>query len=81
MRIEPEVSEPIANGTSPAATAAPGPLDDPPLQNFVFHGASPGPVNDASALLYPMPPASSTIASFATRIAPASRNRSTTVAS
>ena len=43
VRIEPEVSEPIANGTSPAATAAPGPLDDPPLQNCVFHGVSPAP--------------------------------------
>ena len=34
----PLVSEPIANATSPAATAAPGPLDEPPLQNAVFHG-------------------------------------------
>ena len=51
VRIEPEVSEPIANGTRPADTAAPGPLEDPPLQNFVFHGVRPGPVNDASAVL------------------------------
>src|SRR5262245_41432122 len=29
VRIEPEVSEPMAKGTRPAATAAPGPLDDP----------------------------------------------------
>src|SRR5438552_13786347 len=32
VRIEPDVSDPIANGTRPAATAAPGPLDEPPLQ-------------------------------------------------
>ena len=32
VRIEPDVSEPIANGTSPAATAEPGPLELPPLQ-------------------------------------------------
>src|SRR5215813_13977906 len=32
VRIEPEVSEPMAKGTSPAATEAPGPLEDPPLQ-------------------------------------------------
>ena len=41
VRIEPDVSDPIANGTSPAATAAPGPLDEPPLQNLRFHGVSP----------------------------------------
>src|SRR5688500_11396332 len=51
VMIDPEVSLPIANGTSPAATAAAGPLDDPPDQNAVFHGVRPGPVNDASALL------------------------------
>ena len=49
VRIEPLVSEPIANGTSPAATAAPGPLEEPPLQKRVFHGLKPGPVNAASA--------------------------------
>src|SRR3954447_16132596 len=51
VRIDPEVSLPIANGTSPAPTAAPGPLDEPPDQKPVFHGVVPGPVNDASALL------------------------------
>lgn len=51
VMIEPEVSEPIAYGTSPAATAAPGPLEEPPLQNAVFQGVRPGPVNDASAWL------------------------------
>ena len=32
VRIEPDVSLPIAKGTRPAATAAAGPLEDPPLQ-------------------------------------------------
>ena len=48
-RIEPDVSEPIAKPTRPAATAIPEPLDEPPLQYFAFHGVRPGPVNDASA--------------------------------
>ncbi len=51
VRIEPDVSEPIANGTRPAATAAPGPLELPPLQYFGFHGLRPGPLNAASAWL------------------------------
>src|SRR5687768_16943409 len=51
VTIDPEVSLPMANGTSPAATAAPGPLDEPPDQYSRFHGVRPGPVNDASALL------------------------------
>src|SRR5262249_32093907 len=71
----------MAKATTPAAPAAPGPLEEPPLQNEVFHGVSPGPVNDASAWLYPMPPASSTMASFAHSTAPASRSLRTTVAS
>ena len=32
VMIEPDVSEPMANGTSAAATAAPGPLEEPPDQ-------------------------------------------------
>src|SRR5579884_1594630 len=79
--MEPLVSEPIAKPTSPAATAAPGPLDEPPLQYARFHGVRPGPVNEASASLYPNPPASSTIASFAHRTAPASCSFFTTVPS
>jgi hypothetical protein len=30
--IDPEVSEPMENCTSPAAVAAPGPEEEPPLQ-------------------------------------------------
>src|SRR5213594_1666949 len=45
--MDPEVSEPIANGTSPPATAAAEPLEDPPDQRSVFHGLRPGPCSDA----------------------------------
>src|SRR3989441_12049736 len=45
--MDPEVSEPIANGTSPPATAAADPLDDPPDQRSVFHSLRPGPCGDA----------------------------------
>ena len=31
-RIDPPVSEPSAPGTKPAATAAPAPLDEPPVK-------------------------------------------------
>ena len=46
-RMEPHVSEPIAKGTSPADTAAPDPLEDPPVHAFASHGLMHGPVNDA----------------------------------
>src|SRR5581483_9924319 len=49
VRIEPDVSEPIANGARPADTAIPDPLDDPPDQRVRSHGFSPGPVSDALA--------------------------------
>src|SRR5262249_30072017 len=44
---DPPVSEPIANGTQPAPTAEPEPLDEPPLHASGAHGEIPGPVNDA----------------------------------
>ena len=40
----PHVSVPIANGTSPAATAEPEPDELPPLQVPGFQGFRPGPV-------------------------------------
>jgi hypothetical protein len=49
--IEPEVSEPMLKATSPAATAAPGPEDEPPLQKSVFQGVRHAPVSDALASL------------------------------
>src|SRR5262249_23225524 len=74
-------SEPSAKGTSPAATAEADPLDEPPLHASSPHGERPGPVNDAWGCRYPAPPASSTMASFAKRTAPAASSRPLTVAS
>jgi len=45
--MEPHVSDPMAKGTSPLATAAPDPLDDPPLHASGAHGLMHGPVKDA----------------------------------
>ena len=47
--IDPQVSEPIANGTSPAATAAPDPLDEPPDQRTDPTVSGPGPEKLANA--------------------------------
>ena len=41
-RIEPPVSVPSAPGVSPAATAAPDPLEEPPVKWPVFHGLRAG---------------------------------------
>ena len=79
--MEPHVSEPIAKGTRPAATADADPLDEPPLQASGPHGEMPGPVKEAWGWRYPMPPASSTIASLTQRTAPASSRRRITAAS
>ena len=49
VRIEPDVSEPSAKGTSPAATALPDPLDDPPDQRERSHGFRPAPNREALA--------------------------------
>ena len=48
--MEPDVSEPSENGTSPAATAAAEPLEEPPDQRERSHGFSPGPVSEAPAI-------------------------------
>ena len=40
--MEPEVSEPSANGTRPAATALPDPLDEPPDQRVRVPGIQSG---------------------------------------
>ena len=47
LSIEPHVSEPMAKGTRPALTAAPEPLEEPPVQVSVFHGFLGGPVKEA----------------------------------
>ena len=49
VRMEPDVSEPSAKVTSPAATAIPEPLDDHPDQRVRSQGFRPGPVTDALA--------------------------------
>src|SRR5688500_18347346 len=73
--IDPSVSVPIENPTSPAAVALPGPADDPLEPCSVHHGLRVVPPNQTS------PCASSPRVSLATRIAPASSRRVTTVAS
>ena len=42
MRIEPPPSEPGATGTSPAATAAAAPPDEPPAVRVRSHGVTAG---------------------------------------
>ena len=68
-RIEPPVSEPSANGARPAATAAPEPLDEPPVKCSRFHGlraGGHGRSNDGP------PCANSCVASLPSSTAPAS---------
>jgi len=81
VKIDPLVSEPNANGTNPAATAAADPDDEPPLQCERLHGFNPGPDTDAAGNRYPPPPANSTIASFDVNTAPVPANFLITVAS
>ncbi len=45
----PQVSDPRAKGTRPAATALPDPDEDPPDQRPGSRGFSPGPCSDAEA--------------------------------
>ena len=73
--MEPRVSVPIANPTSPAAVAAPEPADEPLDPSSVFHGFRVRPPNQRS------PDARAPIESLATRMAPASVSRVYTVAS
>src|SRR5947209_13064120 len=73
--IDPPVSVPTANPTRPAAVAAAGPADDPLEPRSMFHGFRVRPPNQTS------PYASSPVDSLATSTAPASRSRSTAVAS
>ncbi len=76
-RIEPPVSEPSAPKTARAATAAPGPLDEPPGMCAGFHGLRTSPVIS----LWPVvPSANSTMLSWATSSAPAASSRASTLA-
>src|SRR3954468_1821666 len=69
--IDPHVSVPMAKPTMPSPTAAPAPLLDPPAQRDTSNGHLHGPVIDAPGDEYPPPPASSIIASLATKTHPA----------
>src|SRR5260221_9370138 len=73
--MEPYVSEPMANGMSPAAVAAAGPAEEPLEPCFRFHGLRVMPPYQCS------PIASSPSVSLATSTAPAAWRRLTTVAS
>ena len=63
--MEPQVSEPMAKGTNPAAVAEAEPADDPLEPIFVYHGLRVLPPNQTS------PQANSPSESLATRTAPA----------
>ena len=79
MRIEPPVSEPIAAGQSPPATATAEPLDEPPATRCVFasHGFHGAPIG----WLRPQPPnANSTMCVLPSGIIPAAVSRATAVA-
>src|SRR5580693_5041549 len=73
--IEPRVSEPMLKATHPAAVAEAGPADEPLEPCLVFHGLRVTPPNQTS------PRARAPRVSLATRTAPASSRRLTTVAS
>ena len=73
--IEPHVSVPMANPTSPAAVAEADPADEPLEPCSRFQGFFVFPSNQTS------PMARAPMESLATSTAPASRSRSTTVAS
>jgi hypothetical protein len=78
MRIEPPWSPPSAIGTSPAATTAALPFDEPPGECVGLRGLRTGP----SAEVCPPPEnEQSAAAALPAIVAPASRSRVTTVAS
>src|ERR1700727_3795031 len=80
-KMEPQVSVPISKAASPAAVIAPEPLEEPQVQWSVFQGFFAAPVAEAEGKRYPMPPASSIMAAFPSKIAPAASSFLTTVAS
>src|SRR5262249_60267631 len=76
--MEPPVSEPMAVRTSPAATAAPDPDDDPPVKWSRFQGLRAG-GNGRSKLGPPI--ANSCVASLPSRTAPPLFNLASTTQS
>ncbi len=77
-RMDPPVSVPRAPSASPAATATPEPLDDPPVTWPGFHGLRAWPW---CALSPNGPMASSVMLSLPRVMAPAARRRATAVQS
>jgi hypothetical protein len=49
VRMDPQVSVPMAKGTRAAATALPDPLEEPPDQRERSQGFNPEPVSEAEA--------------------------------
>jgi hypothetical protein len=76
--IEPARSPPSARSTSPAATRAALPLEEPPVVLARFQGLSTGPV---SAVWLPPSKHSSSHTALPAIVAPAASSRVTTVAS
>ncbi len=78
MRTEPPWSPPVARSTSPAATSAPEPVDEPPALWPMARGLCTGPVTLVAA-----PPEKEKYShtDLPTISAPASSSRVTTVAS
>ena len=68
LRTESPVSEPIAIGTTPLATKAADPPEDPPVIRLVSHGLYAGPVKHVK---FVPPIASSSMDAFAMHTAPA----------
>ena len=77
MRIEPPPSPPVANGTSPPATAAALPLDDPPTLRPWRHGLCVTPFNFVTLTF--RPPNSLAVVSPTGTAPPVPTRRSTNV--
>src|SRR5919112_266534 len=77
-RIEPPVSEPSAAGTSPAASAAPDPLEEPPVKCSRFQGLRAGGHGRSK---HGPPVANSCVESLPMKTPPAARSFCVTAAS
>src|SRR3712207_5380950 len=78
MRTEPPWSPPVAMSTTPAATSAALPLDEPPAERVSSHGLRTGPVREVCE---PPEKHRSSQTALPAIVAPAASRRVTTVAS
>src|SRR5205823_9165935 len=78
MRTDPPWSPPVAMSTTPAASSAPLPLEEPPADRVVSHGLRTGPVRDVCD---PPEKHRSSQTALPAMVAPASSSLVTTVAS